>query len=747
MRRFVSVTLLSVCFLFLLTACKAPQGGGGNSYSMFYSPADHVSELMVKGAYTEASTIYGNERTWFQAQGDDPDVQALLTNLASHLKGVYEPELRRTMAEVQKLTWPASSDTWSGIKAALAALERQVVSAESVPLFKNPEYGYPLIQNARQQLETKRTEIAQYAPTAFTLYPINADKNFFAEYPVNLQDQDFLQKQKTLWAKKVQCATSKELLHMHKTYGDVLPADMQKELAQTYFRKLCPNVEKADFAAITTAYDAVLDAGMQLDAIPGIKIAFIDVTSETLKKRGVIEFPVGVEMDMPIKALNEDLKKGFESKAVKSADIIILFNLAATRTSRKVDTSTHVKSTYLAGYTKVNNPEWDILQVELQQSNMEIMTNSNTQLPTSTGNPYMDLGNALANWESETKVDEAKERIEELKKKVRTTPRFIDEPVYDPYRFQRVEMDVLKTGSIQYYIIDKRKKTYYSDFFDVTSKEFFTVAYQLQETDPNLEEYMSTNVTEKMVDQFEKEAISVKLSELLSNYSDNKAKTRRYRSLASIRKDVVKNRNVALASMKEKEYGFDKHADKRFESVLIVQNSSSLGTGFYVTDDIVLTNYHVVEEQKFIELKKWGDLETFGKVIAKDVRLDLALIKVQDRGIPVVFYDKKNVKIGETVEAIGHPHGMSFTLSRGVISTVRTSPGISGVAGNPILFIQTDAPINPGNSGGPLFLGNRVIGVNDYCVTKDISEGLNFSIHYSEVFKFLNENHIKYQKG
>ena len=202
-----------------------------------------------------------------------------------------------------------------------------------------------------------------------------------------------------------------------------------------------------------------------------------------------------------------------------------------------------------------------------------------------------------------------------------------------------------------------------------------------------------------------------------------------------------------MANAKKEDYGFDKKKDKRFESVVVVSNSKGFGTGFYITDDIVLTNYHVVDEQKFIELKKFDGVETFGKVIAKDVRLDLALVRVQDRGVPLKFYGKRELEIGATVEAIGHPKGYRFTLSRGVISTIREHAAITWVQGKPVLFVQTDTPINQGNSGGPLFLGDLVIGVNDFGHNKQVSEGLNFSIHYSEVFKFLEDNQIAYKKG
>ena len=56
-----------------------------------------------------------------------------------------------------------------------------------------------------------------------------------------------------------------------------------------------------------------------------------------------------------------------------------------------------------------------------------------------------------------------------------------------------------------------------------------------------------------------------------------------------------------------------------------------------------------------------------------------------------------------------------------------------------VLFIQTDAAINPGNSGGPLFYKNKVVGVNTQGLHKDVSEGMNFAVHFSEVNQFLSK--------
>ncbi len=115
------------------------------------------------------------------------------------------------------------------------------------------------------------------------------------------------------------------------------------------------------------------------------------------------------------------------------------------------------------------------------------------------------------------------------------------------------------------------------------------------------------------------------------------------------------------------------------------------------------------------------------------------MVKVQARGVPIVFYDGA-IPLGSTVEAIGHPKGLNFSITRGVVSAIRKRPGIIGAGGKEVTFIQTDTPINPGNSGGPLFLGGKVVGINDWKLSEKGIEGIGFSIHYTEVQAFLKEN-------
>jgi serine protease Do len=178
-------------------------------------------------------------------------------------------------------------------------------------------------------------------------------------------------------------------------------------------------------------------------------------------------------------------------------------------------------------------------------------------------------------------------------------------------------------------------------------------------------------------------------------------------------------------------------ADSRYDSILIVRNDKGMGTGFYITPDLVLTAYHVVEGSSLVEMTYYDGTKTYGRVVDHDVRLDLALIRPQQAGKPLPIHSGP-LRLGETVEAIGHPKGYEFTITRGVISAMRKQKSANIGSSTLVEFVQTDTPISPGNSGGPLFLNGAVIGVNDWIRVDKGSQNLNFSVSFNEIRSYLD---------
>ena len=152
----------------------------------------------------------------------------------------------------------------------------------------------------------------------------------------------------------------------------------------------------------------------------------------------------------------------------------------------------------------------------------------------------------------------------------------------------------------------------------------------------------------------------------------------------------------------------------------------SLGSGFIISDDgYIFTNNHVVEQADKILVKLSDGKEYEAKVIGKDAKTDIALIKIKANGsLPVVETgDSDKLRVGDWVMAIGNPFGLEQTVTAGIVSAKGRVIG----AGPYDNFIQTDASINPGNSGGPLFsMDGKVIGINTAIVAQ--GQGIGFAI-------------------
>jgi serine protease Do len=150
-----------------------------------------------------------------------------------------------------------------------------------------------------------------------------------------------------------------------------------------------------------------------------------------------------------------------------------------------------------------------------------------------------------------------------------------------------------------------------------------------------------------------------------------------------------------------------------------------VGSGFIIdSTGLIVTNHHVVRGVSEITVTTATGQQYRGRVLGADPVNDLALVKVNGKGLPALkFVGADHVRVGETVVAIGSPLGLAHTVSAGIVSATNR-----GIAINERLnFIQTDAAINPGNSGGPLInMNGDVVGVNTAVAAR--GQGIGFAI-------------------
>jgi serine protease Do len=187
-------------------------------------------------------------------------------------------------------------------------------------------------------------------------------------------------------------------------------------------------------------------------------------------------------------------------------------------------------------------------------------------------------------------------------------------------------------------------------------------------------------------------------------------------------------------------------------TALTVALRENTGSGVVISaDGYIVTNAHVVSGATHIQVQLPPSPDNTGssivrpkgpifpaKLIGFDRETDLALLKIEAAGLPVLeFGDSDQVRQGQIVVALGNPMGLDNSISMGVVSAVARQLRPE----DPVIYLQTDAAINPGNSGGPLVnLDGRVIGINTLIVSQSGGhEGLSFAVPSNIVQSVTNQ--------
>lgn len=178
----------------------------------------------------------------------------------------------------------------------------------------------------------------------------------------------------------------------------------------------------------------------------------------------------------------------------------------------------------------------------------------------------------------------------------------------------------------------------------------------------------------------------------------------------------------------------------RFGQQTLIQDGS--GSGAVIsTDGYIVTNQHVINDAAEVKVV-FPDEGTFdAEIIGEDVLTDLALLKIDRESLPYIpMGDSEELRVGETVLAIGNPLGLfQQTVTGGIISAVGRQVTIPD-SEYAYTFIQTDAVINPGNSGGPLVnLRGEIVGINSAKVSRFGVEGIGLSIPSKTVSRVVDD--------
>ncbi len=166
------------------------------------------------------------------------------------------------------------------------------------------------------------------------------------------------------------------------------------------------------------------------------------------------------------------------------------------------------------------------------------------------------------------------------------------------------------------------------------------------------------------------------------------------------------------------------------DAIIQIATQTGTGTGFYVKEfDVIVTNNHVVDNNAEVTIKGKNFDKTLSRVWYTDRKHDLAFLQPPTGAMlaEIRLGNYEELKDGDEVVAIGHPFGLNYTATQGVISKVdRIRDGLK--------FIQIDAAINPGNSGGPLVnVKGEIIGVNSFIIRGGDNLGFALPVNYLRI--------------
>ncbi|MBW4489565.1 MAG: trypsin-like peptidase domain-containing protein [Trichocoleus desertorum ATA4-8-CV12] len=286
--------------------------------------------------------------------------------------------------------------------------------------------------------------------------------------------------------------------------------------------------------------------------------------------------------------------------------------------------------------------------------------------------------------------------------------------------------------------ITKVELNSYSSFFNSRTSDQRTIQWEIFDRDTNKVIVRQATTGQAEVEGIDNpaatyEAIRASFKVLLAQPSfANSLQQAVGRDLAPT---AAKTYQIAALSSSQLPLSTEQIASHTIPSVVWIRTPTGRGTGFVIdSSGLILTNQHVVGSAFSVKVKLYDGSTQTGRVLKRNAAFDVALVKLEgDVGnLPALaIADLSAVKVGQEVVAIGNPIAYSNTVTKGIVSGIRTIGSRD--------LIQTDVAINPGNSGGPLLnQQGAVIGiVTEKMVSRGI-EGLGFALPISESLQNLD---------
>jgi serine protease Do len=704
--------------------------GLGNIIDSAFSQKDREFRTLVENKkFREAADFYTTEQAHFNK--DRRRHSDALRAITESLNKQFEASLMDGRNILSAAIGRSETNTnleeggRSQLGIAIQTGETRLYPYNAIQLLKEKEFRSTYAIEIEELLSKARSIASREAPVAFVGFDHFSGKSFFVEYPITSRRDQFLREQLPRINEKIEQATPDQLGTFLRVYNSDLHLEDKRQIARAQISSLRRSAPSN--STLVTAARSQEIAGRYSIRLERPEYQIAEVLPG---ENGAFDFGLVIAND-----INASIAKVSQHDALsiaESADspLTIFVRVGSANLERKVISRRNESSRYQSGTRSVPNPEYEVARQRYLQAENSY---NQSQLRNSFAPPAQNWGQVLGRVIGEAAVGVARDRaFQDFQNTSPTT----SVNVYESYNYSISEIEVVKSAVIEAIVVDPVSRRSWKLDKEFSESKRFSLAFNVKEQDENISSINSRYTNEAEVNQYASRPVSWSARDIVDSASKAESDVISLTPTAYL-SPVTQVANaagqVASRARNQPERPLVVH-DARLDSVVVIQSpKGAMGAGFFVDSNLILTNYHVVDGAGFATIKLKNGQETYGKVIKTDPGRDLALIRVSEAGSPLRF-SVDTLTIGQTVEAIGHPSGLQFSLTRGVVSAVRKyrTPDQGE-----ILMIQTDAPISPGNSGGPLFAGLQVIGVNTMKRMTRGAEGLGFALHATEVQQFL----------
>ena len=516
-------------------------------YTPFYNQGDHLHDLLTEDKILDdAAQLYLEQKEYFSAKRDKHlETLELLANQ------LIEPKLAAIKGAISRLNgieMPAPVKNWFAIRKTIRSADSIIEAYPSHEILEVPEFRSPEIKRLEQTVAEVKDGLRDDAPAQFIDFDHFAATSFFEIYPVKLDDSSVMTANFTAIETKLARAGTRDLKIFAANYPQGLfKTENWNQLGDMFIAASLREGGRQENADLKTILGAIKDAkesGFEPKKVTGFKFTFVEVTSKTLLEQGQIDFPATVDVDIPVEAVKADLDEALTNPTAEGADFLIIFDVALAKASRRVLNLKQVPSTLLAGYKTVENPDYAIVEQNVEMAKI----NFNSASIQASRYHGQGLAGSFSQFASSIAQSNARKKLEAAMQEMASTPKTLQEPVYKKYNFDKAAIVARKLMTVHYYVIDQRKNVYFKSTFDVSEEENFNVAYRIDSEDTKEQEVLQEYDSEKEVDEYEKEASTVKLSQLINHYLGNEEQAKPLPSLVVIREEMLTDKNKALAS-------------------------------------------------------------------------------------------------------------------------------------------------------------------------------------------------------